>query len=469
MGIVNPLTGINPVHILITIEERIDIFMKALVIGFARSGAAAAKLLQAEGAEVIVSDPKLDMNDEKVQALAELDVTFTQEQSDELLTDVDVIVKNPGIPYGIPILQSAIARHIPIEVEVTRAQAYIKGPWIALTGSNGKTTATKMVASVLESVADAKHPVKVAGNIGTPVSELAETLTENDTLITELSSFQLMAMPNAQPNIAVITNIFASHLDFHGDREGYVAAKMNITMHQTANDFLVMNYDRPEWAAMVQETKAEIVPFSRLNMSQAGAYQLDGDLYFRGERIMAANEIGVPGDHNIENALIAIAVGKLRDVPTENIVAALKSFGGVAHRLQKVGMFNERLVFNDSKATDIEATESALSGFEQPVVLLAGGLDRGDDLMRLAPVLKEKVKQMIVFGETADQLIDVAHACDIPVVKTQDVTTATPLAFETSVPGDVILLSPAAASWDQYTNFEIRGDLFIDAVNTYTN
>lgn len=441
--------------------------MNALVIGFARSGAAAATLLRAEGAKVTVSDPKLDVSDPKVQALTKAGVVFTTEQTEDLLTDVDVVVKNPGIPYHIPILQAAIAREIPIEVEVTRAQAYIKGPWIALTGSNGKTTATKMVASVLEANADAKHPVKVAGNIGTPVSELALTLTPNDTLITELSSFQLMAMPNAQPDIAVITNIFASHLDFHGDRDGYIQAKLNITMHQKPTGYLVMNYDRPEWIEMVKDSPAQIVPFTRLNVSQDGAYQEAGDLYFRGEYIMAADEIGVPGDHNIENALIAIAVGKLRGVENDTIVTALRNFGGVAHRLQKVGEFKGRTVFNDSKATDIEATESALSGFEQPVVLLAGGLDRGDDLHRLKAAMQGKVKQMIVFGQTADQLIDVAQKNNIPVIKTEDVTTAVPLAFETSEVGDVILLSPAAASWDQYPNFETRGDLFIDAVNQY--
>lgn len=441
--------------------------MKALVIGFARSGAAAAALLQSEGAQVTVSDPKLDLTDSKVIELSQAGVSFTTEQTEDLLTNVDVVVKNPGIPYHIPILQAAMARDIPIEVEVTRAQAYIKGPWIALTGSNGKTTATKMVASVLESDADATHPVKVAGNIGTPVSELAPNLMNTDTLITELSSFQLMAMPNAQPDIAVITNIFASHLDFHGDRDGYINAKLNITMHQTPSDYLVMNYDRPEWINMVKDTPAQIVPFTRLNTTQDGAYQQDGALYFRGEHIMAADEIGVPGDHNIENALIAIAVGKLRGVSNDKIVDALRNFGGVAHRLQKVGVVAERVVFNDSKATDIEATESALSGFDQPVVLLAGGLDRGDDLHRLREAMQGKVKQMIVFGETADQLVEVANASGIPVVKTENVTTAVPLAFETSEVGDVILLSPAAASWDQYPNFETRGDMFIDAVNQY--
>lgn len=441
--------------------------MRTLVIGFARSGAAAAKLLLEEGQDVIVSDPKLDFSDPKVQALQTKGVTFTQDQDEQLLDGVDQIIKNPGIPYTIPILQAAQARNSPIKVEVALAQPYIEGDWIAVTGSNGKTTATEMIAAVLRTQTTADHDVRVAGNIGTPVSEIAKTVRPTDTLITELSSFQLMGVPDLKPKIAVITNIYASHLDYHGSREAYVAAKMNITKNQTASDYLVMNFDKAEWRDLSQQSKAQIVPFSRQGNSTAGAYLADGWLYFREEAVMPASELGVTGDHNIENALIAIAVGQLERVPISAMRKALSEFTGVKHRLQKVGTYLDRLVYNDSKATDIEATESALSGFKQPVVLLAGGLDRGDDEMRLLPALKAHVSQMVVFGETADKLVAVADAAKLPVVKTKDVQTAVPLAFEKSAPGDVILLSPAAASWDQYPNFETRGDLFIQAVQDY--
>ncbi|WP_022791741.1 UDP-N-acetylmuramoyl-L-alanine--D-glutamate ligase [Weissella halotolerans] len=441
--------------------------MQVLVIGFARSGAAVAKLLQAEGAKVTVSDPKLDLDDPKVKALAAKGVTFTKDQDPSLLTHVDLIVKNPGIPYWIPILKAGQAAGIPIEVEVARAQKYIQGPWIAVTGSNGKTTTTKMIAAVLK--ANAKDPatVKVAGNIGLPVSELVPTLKPTDTVVTELSSFQLLGLPAARPHIAVITNIFSSHLDFHGSREAYISAKLNITRHQLASDFLVLNFDRQEWRDLAKETAAQVIPTSRKGLSHEGAYQEAGWLYFKEEAIMPVLDLGVPGEHNIENALNAIAVGKLSGVPTDKIAQALSQFQGVRHRLQKVGKITGRLVYNDSKATDIEATESALSGFKQPIVLLAGGLDRGDDEMRLLSAVQGKVKQLIVFGQTAPKLIALAKAAGIPVVQTQDVQTAVPLAFAKSQPGDVILLSPAAASWDQYPSFEKRGDLFIDAVEQY--
>lgn len=441
--------------------------MQVLVVGFARSGAAVAKLLQAEGATVTVSDPNLSLTDPKVVALQGKGVTFTQEQEPKLLAGVDMIIKNPGIPYTIPLLKAAQDAGIPIEVEVAQAQRYIKGPWVAVTGSNGKTTTTKMIAAVLKAGASDPANIKVAGNIGLPVSELAPTLRATDTVVTELSSFQLLGMPAAKPHIAVITNIFASHLDFHGSREAYIAAKMNITRHQLPTDFLVLNFDRQEWRDLAQQTAAQVIPTSRQGKTHAGAYQAGEWLYFKDEAIMPVTELGVPGEHNIENALNAIAVGKLSGVPNTQIAQALSAFQGVRHRLQKVGTIAERLVYNDSKATDIEATESALSGFKQPVVLLAGGLDRGDNEMRLLKAVQGKVKQLIVFGQTAPKLMALAQTAEIPVVQTDNVETAVPLAFAKSQPGDVILLSPAAASWDQYPSFEKRGDLFIGAVERY--
>jgi len=438
-----------------------------LVIGFARSGAAVASLLLTEGASVIVSDPKLDWTDERVVALTKQGVTFTNQQDESLLAQIDLIVKNPGIPYQIDILQAAQARQIPIVVEVAVAQAYIKGPWIALTGSNGKTTTTEMIAAVLRTQATSEARVVVAGNIGTPVSEVAPTLRATDTLLTELSSFQLMGMPAAKPKIAIITNIFASHLDYHGTREGYVTAKMGITKNQTADDFLVINYDRSEWRELAQQTAATVIPVARQFDVKTGAYEADGNLYYQDQLIMPANQLGVPGDHNIENALVAIAVGKLQGVPSEQIANALRLFSGVAHRLEHVGVFNDRQVYNDSKATDIEATEMALSGFNGPVVLLGGGLDRGDDQMRLLPAMQDKVKALVVFGQTADKLATVGQALGIPVVYAQDAPHAVAPAFDLSEPGDTILLSPAAASWDQFPSFEVRGEQFVDAVKTY--
>ncbi|TYC50130.1 UDP-N-acetylmuramoyl-L-alanine--D-glutamate ligase [Weissella muntiaci] len=437
---------------------------RVLIVGFARSGAAAASLLVAEGANVIVSDPKLDWQDERVINLKDKGVSFTDQQTEDLLVGVDLIVKNPGIPYQIPILRAALTEQIPIYTEVALAQRYIQGEWIALTGSNGKTTSVEMINAVLSQAATDQHRVLVAGNIGTPVSEIAKQVRPSDTLITELSSFQLMGMPTARPHIAIITNIFASHLDYHGTRENYIHAKMGITRNQTSEDYLVLNVDRPEWVELEKQTVAQIVPFSRLGLDQRGAYQMNGELYFRGEYIMDANQLLVPGEHNIENALVAIAVGRLEGISAEQIKQALQAFTGVEHRLQLVGNFAGRIVYNDSKATDIEATEMALSGFDQPVVLLAGGLDRGDDQGRLLAAIKKHVKALIVFGQTGPKLATVGKAAGIQVIEVDNVEAAVKPAFELAQPDEVILLSPAAASWDQYPNFETRGALFMEAV-----
>lgn len=438
-----------------------------LVVGFARSGAAVANLLLNEGARITVSDPKLDTTDPKVAQLSAKGVHFTTQQEAELLTGIDLIVKNPGIPYRIPLLVAAKEAGIPIVVEVAVAQRYIRGEWIALTGSNGKTTTVEMIASVLRTQANDKHKIVVAGNIGIPVSEVVVNTRSTDTLVTELSSFQLMGMPEVKPHIAIITNIFASHLDYHGTREAYIKAKMNITQHQDTNDYLVLNVDRDEWAELGRQTKAHVVPVSRQHRTEEGAYLKNGMLYYQDEMIMAADALGVPGDHNIENALVAIVVAKLEHINTPLIVQALQRFSGVRHRLQFVASVADRHIYNDSKATDIEATEMALGGFKQPVVLLAGGLDRGDDQMRLFDALPGKVRAMVVFGQTADKLAQVAQKAGIPVHYAEDVQDAVAPAFELSEPGDVILLSPAAASWDQYPDFETRGDLFIQAIEKY--
>ncbi len=438
-----------------------------LVVGFARSGAAAARLLHAEGAEVLVSDPKLDMTDARVQSLTAAGVHFTTTQTNDLLNGIDLVVKNPGIPYTAPILVEAQVRHIEIVVEVALAQKYLVGDWIAITGSNGKTTTTEMVAAVLRQAETDEHHIYVAGNIGVPVSETAPQMTAQDTMVTELSSFQLFGTPAAHPHIAVITNIFASHLDWHGNRDAYIEAKLNITRNQTPADYLILNWDRPEWQALATHTQATIIPFSRLNLSHAGAYLQDGDLYFKDERIMAANEIGVPGDHNIENALVAIAVGKLNHIPTAKIAAVLRQFNGVAHRLQFVTEFVGRKIYNDSIATDIEATEMALSGFETPVILLAGGLDRGDDQTRLIPAMQKHVRAVITFGENGPQVAAATKAAGLKTMTVENAPAAVAPAFAMSEPGDVILLSPAAASWDQYPNFETRGEQFMQAVHDY--
>lgn len=438
------------------------------VLGFARSGAAAAQLLISLGAKVTVSDSKDLSEDAVAQQLRSAGVTFTQDQSAQAIAGFDILVKNPGINYRNPVVVEALRQEIPVITEVELGGQVFEGELVAVTGSNGKTTTTTLITKMLAQERTAGEAV-YAGNIGIPVSEVAPKLTADDTLVAENSSFQLMGIDTYHPHYAVLNNIFSSHLDYHETRANYIAAKMRITANQTAADYFIVNWDTEELQTLAKQSKAQIIPFSRLAQSTEGSYEQDGKLYWRGEFIMNADEMGVPGDHNVENALAAIAVAKLHGRSTAMIAEILKTFSGVRHRTQFVLEADGRKFYNDSKATDIEATEMALNGFSAPVVLLAGGLDRGDTYERLVANLKGHVKAVVLSGETKDKFADSVRAAGISNIQFADtVVDGVPMAWQVSEPGDIILLSPAAASWDQYPDFETRGEMYIEAIEKLT-
>jgi UDP-N-acetylmuramoylalanine--D-glutamate ligase len=438
---------------------------KVLVLGLARSGFSAAKLLHDLGALVTVNDGKPFAENPEAQDLLALGVkVITGSHPIELLDEgFSLVVKNPGIPYSQPLVQKALEKKIPVITEVELAYQISEAPIIGITGTNGKTTTTTMIANVLNAGME-KGQALLSGNIGFPASSVAQTAKPEDRLVMELSSFQLMGIDTLRPKIAVITNIYEAHIDYHGSRPEYVLAKWRLQQRMTADDYLVINWNQPELEALSAKSKAKIIPFSTKE-KVAGAYMLDGMLYYKEEAIMAAEELGVPGAHNIENALAAIAVGKLCNMPNEAIKQALQTFTGVPHRTQYVTTINQVKFFNDSKATNILATEMALGGFDnEKLVLLAGGLDRGNSFDELVPALKG-LKAIVVFGETKEKLASAAQAAGVKTIEmTDNVETAVPVAFSLSAAGDTILLSPANASWDQYPNFEVRGDKFMAAV-----
>ena len=438
---------------------------KVLVLGLARSGFSAAKLLHDLGALVTVNDGKPFAENPEAQDLLALGVkVITGSHPIELLDEgFSLVVKNPGIPYSQPLVQKALEKKIPVITEVELAYQISEAPIIGITGTNGKTTTTTMIANVLNAGMQ-KGQALLSGNIGFPASSVAQTAKGEDRLVMELSSFQLMGIDTLRPKIAVITNIYEAHIDYHGSRPEYVLAKWRLQQRMTADDYLVINWNQPELEALSAKSKAQIIPFSTKE-KVAGAYMLDDILYYKEEVIMAADELGVPGDHNIENALAAIAVGKLCDMPNEAIKQALQTFTGVPHRTQYVTTINQVKFFNDSKATNILATEMALGGFDnEKLILLAGGLDRGNSFDDLVPALKG-LKAIVLFGETKEKLAVAAQAAGVKTIEmTDNVETAVPLAFSLSAAGDTILLSPANASWDQYPNFEVRGDKFMAAV-----
>jgi len=439
---------------------------KVLVLGLAKSGFSAAKLLHDLGALVTVNDGKPFEENPEAQDLLALGIkVVTGSHPIELLDeDFALMVKNPGIPYSQPLVKKAIEKGLPIITEVELAYQIAECPLIGITGTNGKTTTTTMIGEILNA-GMTQGKALLAGNIGYPASTVAQNAQKNDLMVTELSSFQLMGIQTFHPEIAVITNIFSAHLDYHGSQAEYEKAKWHIQENMTAADYLVLNWDQKVLQDMAATTKAQIVPFSSTQIVP-GAYQKDGQLYFHDEFIMAADTLGVPGNHNVENALAAIAVAKLRNISNDNIKTTLQSFSGVPHRTQFVGTINERRFFNDSKATNILATEMALSGFDhEKLILLAGGLDRGNGFDELVPSLNG-LKAIIVFGQTKDKLAQAARDAKVPIIEfSENAETAVVQAYTLSAAGDTILLSPANASWDQYKNFEIRGERFITAVN----
>ena len=432
---------------------------KVLVLGLAKSGESAARLLDKLGAIVTVNDGKPFEENPAAQSLLEEGIkVVTGGHPLELLDeDFEWMVKNPGIPYNNPMVMRALEKKIPVITEVELAYLISDAPIIGITGSNGKTTTTTMIAEVL--TAGGQNGL-LSGNIGFPASQVAQDAGETDTLVMELSSFQLMGIEAFHPEIAVITNLMPTHLDYHGSFEEYVAAKWNIQKNMTASDYVVLNFNQDLAKELAKKTAAKVLPFSTKEKVD-GAY-LDGDvLTFRGEAIMKASELGVPGSHNVENALATIAVAKLRGIDNQVIRETLAHFGGVKHRLQYVGEINQVKFYKDSKSTNILATQKALSGFDNSkVILIAGGLDRGNEFDELVPDIKG-LKKMVILGESAARVKRAADQAEVSYLDASDVRDATRKAFSVAEPGNVVLLSPANASWDMYKNFEVRGDEFL--------
>ena len=432
---------------------------KVLVLGLAKSGESAARLLDKLGAIVTVNDGKPFEENPAAQSLLEEGIkVVTGGHPLELLDEeFELMVKNPGIRYDNPMVKKALEKKIPVITEVELAYLISDAPIIGITGSNGKTTTTTMIAEVLTAGGQSGL---LSGNIGFPASQVATTATKNDTLVMELSSFQLMGIETFHPEIAVITNLMPTHIDYHGSFENYVAAKWNIQKNMSKSDFLVLNFNQTLAKELAAKTQATVVPFSTTEKVD-GAYLEGNMLTFRGEPVMAADELGVPGSHNVENALATIAVAKLRGIENQVIKETLAGFGGVKHRLQYVGEINHVKFYNDSKSTNILATQKALSGFDNSkVILIAGGLDRGNEFDELVPDI-QGLKKMVILGESAARVKRAADKAGVSYMDAADVKDATQKAFAEAQAGDIVLLSPANASWDMYPNFEVRGDEFI--------
>lgn len=446
------------------IEVNTYLRKKILVLGLAKSGVAAARLLHKLGAFVTVNDMRPLWDNANAQELLEEGITvICGSHPVELLDEgFELVVKNPGIPYSNPMIQKAIELDIPIITEVELAYVISEAPFIAITGTNGKTTTTTLIFEMLQ--AGGKNPL-IAGNIGTVACEVAEVATKENNIVIEMSSFQLMGIQKFRPQIAIMTNLFDAHLDYHGTREEYLKAKLNIVKNQVKEDYFIYNGKQSEIINAVGQIESNLIPFSIDPNYSDVAYVKDGMVVFKGENIIEVSKIVLPGDHSLENILCAVSAAKLVGVDNQAIESVLTTFQGVKHRFQFVKELNDRRFYNDSKATNIVAASKALEAFKTPTILLAGGLDRGNEFDDLIPYLKH-VRVLVTFGQTAPKLARVAKDAGVEtILMVENVEAAVPAAYEVSKQGEVILLSPACASWDQYRNFEVRGDIFVRAVN----
>ena len=439
-------------------------YQNVLVLGLAKSGSAAAKLLLQNGVHVRVNDYEANEEATLIMKLKNkgADVVVGSHPL-SVLDGIDVIVKNPGIPYDNILIVEAEKRNIPVITEIELAGLLANdNEIIGITGSNGKTTTSTLIAKML---AMGNKKVQLAGNIGVVATDIAEQLGENEKLVLELSSFQLLGIQSFRPHVAVLLNLFDAHLDYHGTIANYIEAKTNVFKNQTESDFLIYNADDARVHEVVKQAKSILVPFSVSKKHLSGGWIQNNAIYFKDEEIMSLHDIVLVGEHNLENILAAVSVAIISGATKEDIQSVLKTFSGVKHRLQFVANIDNRLFYNDSKATNILATQKALQSFKQPTILLAGGLDRGNSFESLLPFLTN-VKAMVVFGETAEKLKDLAKEANIErVQKVKNVGEAANTAYQMSKEGDIILLSPACASWDQCKTFEERGDMFIQAVH----
>lgn len=435
---------------------------KIFILGMARSGYEVAKLLRKYTDKIIITDCKAQ-NSEHVKELQSLNINYVVTDKPEELLDesFDVIVKNPGINYKNKCVVKAKKLNIPVinEVEVAYNLLPENVKIIAVTGSNGKTTTTTLIYEILR---HAGVNVHLGGNIGIPVSKVLESIKPNDLLVLEISSHQLQDFINFKPDVAVMTNLTQVHLDFFENYENYKNHKVRIFKKQTKDDIAILNYDDNDVLESTKNIKSKKLYFSR--KSKTDIYLENNNIYYQNEILLTTDDIRLQGNHNYENVMSAILAVKQFNIDTKVIKEVLNSFCGVEHRLEFVTKINNRSFYNDSKATNVKSTIIAVSSFKNPTILILGGLDRGHSFEELTPYLNN-VKQIICYGETKNRIKEYADKINIDCVVLDNLEEATKAAYNLSNENDVILLSPACASWDQFDSFESRGELFKNVVN----
>ena len=443
---------------------------KVLVVGLGKSGRAAIEVLHTIGANVYLQDSKKpeDISEADKKFLAENKVSCYLGGVPEDMGIFDLLVISPGVPPTLNFIKAAEEKGIEIIGELELAFRIGKGKYLAITGTNGKTTTTTLVGEIAKNAHD---DTKVVGNIGNPIATEAINAKDDTYLVAELSSFQLETIDQFRPSVGAILNLTPDHMDRHLSMENYGAAKGRITENQTEDDYIVVNFDDKETMKLIKGTAATVVPFSRIEPLKFGAF-VDNDeivIVNQDEKkipICKVNELLIPGSHNLENALAAAAIAYFGGIEPEIISKTLKEFKGVEHRLEPVGEVGGVKFVNDSKGTNTDAAIKAIQAIDTPIILIAGGYDKNADFSDFIDEFEGKVKFAVLLGTTAGKIKATAEKKgfnDTIIVK--DMKSCVEEAYRIADEGDTVLLSPACASWDMYNSFEERGRDFKDCVN----
>jgi len=429
---------------------------KIFILGFARSGYEAAKLLAKRGNKVILNDMKIEQDEEKIKELEGLGVEIILgSHPDDILDETfNYLIKNPGVPIDHKYVLKA--RDLGIDVINEVEMAYRLMPkdvtLIGITGTNGKTTTTTLI---YEMISKSNKRVHLTGNIGYPLCGFLEKLEKDDIIVMETSCQQLENLSEFNPDIAIMTNLSEAHIDFLKTYENYKRVKTKIFQNHTKDNVAILNIENDDVLMSTKNIKSTVKYFSSKNEIN-GSYIKNDAIYYYDEKIIELSDIKLVGMHNYENIMAAIMAVKELKIDNKCIIEVLKTFTGVEHRLEFVREYNNRLFYNDSKATNIKSTQIALSSFDKPTIILLGGMERNQDFGELTSFMKN-VKNIVCYGENKNRIKEFGENLKIETIMVNTVVEAVDEAYKLSSEGDVILLSPASASWDQYKCFEDRG------------
>lgn len=442
---------------------------KVLVIGAARSGIKTTEFLLSKNVEVYLNDIKNSPEiPEFFNNFKNYHRVFGREPNIAEISP-SLIVVSPAIPLDKKFILTAREMKIKIISELELSYQFAKAPIIGITGTNGKTTITSLIGEIFKV---ANYKTLIGGNIGQPLITEVEKISENGIIVAEISSFQLETIDLFSPQIAIITNLTPDHLDRHKNMENYLEVKSKIFQNQTKEDFLILNWDDPFLKTLGKNSKSKVLYFSRQERVKEGAFLQDGFLMisFNGkvEKIIRPEEIFIKGGHNLENAMCGVLAGIVKGVPVEILAKVLREFKGVEHRLEYSGEYGGVQYINDSKGTNPDASLKALAAYDQPIVIIAGGRNKGNSFKEYAQAIKEKCRYAVLIGESKEEIKEELDKLNfMNYYLTDNYEEAVLKTIEVSEKGDVVLLSPACASWDMFPNYEIRGDQFKKLVKKY--